>query len=1423
MKKLLALVLTAVLLTALVLLTTQAATTTNPKQIITWESFYQNASGSNTAVVVTRETDYLQCQINSVGNNTLGYTITKPNLLATGDSALIRVVARAVGSAGKMRLDLGNSSTDTVAVPTAWTEYFFPLSVSGYTNSLYVYMGQQKQTIQIRDLEVVNCGALALDDLPEGTRDASVEAVVTTSSVTTKTLGGSDTSKKGVTGAEGIFERFYRLTVSAIAQNPTQRGMYWELTNGEVEKGDVCLVRLIVRAANSDGSDSQLRLSLRSSTDSKAVSSVDYTIPSQWTEIYVPLSLAGYNPNRLMLYAGHQVQAIDIAKLEIYNYGDADISALPTGYRILVDPTIEPTPEETTEPPMETIMKKDFTEELAGTLAKDKSASYTFQSGDITIKNGNMMMFSTVVQGQSAAQSITITAKFKSSTTEMQYYVPVQATRINMPITARGDLVSFTVKSETGTVVISEAIVENRGSATQDDLLVESGMHMLEENYTLYKLDETGVGAGKATDLVASGNFIYTIGSGNLVVTDVTNPDKPVVRGKIDGLGETRQIELCKSGTDVMVTARAYGAWIIDVSNPDEPVIRAQYDSIELATGICIEGDYAYISCRNYGVDVVDLSDLDNPKHVCILRTGEVQSCEVVDNILYAGLWSQCRVDMFDISDPANSVLLGQVKLSGKGDGTAIYKKDGKIYLFAATGHHPLSLGSTEPLSDLRYGQGNGMDIFDVTDPANPIWLSTSKTDGRHYGPSNDFWSVELAEDEDGHLYAYLASTYNGAYIYDVESMTAPIRKAHIIIEVPKTSQNFQDLHRDNRTIAYPFDIDEINWSPVGRLASANGRLYIAAVTTDLFIMKNEDLFYNQPNQPNSTVIDASDMYEFDGAGLPGYTAYRGDMQIHAVIVWGDYVVAAGSSKGILFFNENLELVKTVPTENCCYDVQIKGDTLYSADGVGGLVAYKMDGLELTEQWRYVPGRTVKQVRLSETGKFAVLHLASTRGVILRTTDQKAVVSVATSSQMYHHSVVNEVVAGRYLGFWAYSSNECWYDFGENDCYDVPVKIREYKPLSTTAGGIEAVGNLALQTTNNGYFIYDPATTESNTNPTYYKANGKGIAGRPSEHNGLLITTNRPNGKIYITDISNITSPKLLKSFEIAGNPMIAAFSDTAVYIPMGYQGIMKFDLAEFDPQENQPAFQVGSSQYTTLEQAAAAGGVIEVLRNVNRAQTLTQDAYLDLNGYSLSNITVAEGATLYLLDSQTDDYEGAYGTAKVTGSVESFVTANDKTYLVVADENGLYSAHRYAVAITHISLDASNDALGYKAQFFGDEVAQSHVVTMGFNLWVTEAKVMSCQKDGVTSVTLRLKNILAASGGEMTINGNAFVIFDIQGKTETSETCQTSMKEVLQIVNNNWDSYSETQKQSVKALVEKFQTKLEGWNLDNILVWTTE
>ncbi len=239
---------------------------------------------------------------------------------------------------------------------------------------------------------------------------------------------------------------------------------------------------------------------------------------------------------------------------------------------------------------------------------------------------------------------------------------------------------------------------------------------------------------------------------------------------------------------------------------------------------------------------------------------------------------------------------------------------------------------------------------------------------------------------------------------------------------------------------------------------------------------------------------------------------------------------------------------------------------------------------------------------------------------------------------------------------------------------------------------------------------------------------------------------------------------------------------------------------------------------YDTVKKAIAAanGQIVKLLNDTDEAVAINSDVVIDLAGHTLSSVTVDEGANLTLIDTATDNYEGVYGSATVTGTVETFAEVNGKTYLVVS-ENGVYSAHCYDVAITHISLKPADDALGYKAQVMSDEIVQAHE-GIDFNLWLNDGNAKTFEKAD-TNVTLRLKGILAANGGEMNINATAFVTLAVGEETSIKTGTQqtTTMKETLQKVNEAWADYTQAQQTAVKSLCDKFPITNQ-WELNNIL-----
>lgn len=275
--------------------------------------------------------------------------------------------------------------------------------------------------------------------------------------------------------------------------------------------------------------------------------------------------------------------------------------------------------------------------------------------------------------------------------------------------------------------------------------------------------------------------------------------------------------------------------------------------------------------------------------------------------------------------------------------------------------------------------------------------------------------------------------------------------------------------------------------------------------------------------------------------------------------------------------------------------------------------------------------------------------------------------------------------------------------------------------------------------------------------------------------------------------------------------------------IPTGTQtDYLSYECDIYDEEPIETAQVNGVAYYTLAEAIANADGSMITLVGDNYvATTIEADVTIDLAGYKLDEITVADGYSLTLIDSANDDYVTFGGVAYVKGTVNPLASVDGKNYVTVVNEYGQISAHRYDVEITHISLKPADDALGFKAQLIGDSYVQAAVTGFGFEMSVAGGQPKTFTKnEGLTdgTFTLRLKNIMANNGGEMEITASAFVIFGEEQSWNSGEQT-TTMKETIQLVDAAWSTYSETQQTAVKTLLNTYYSVTQHWDLENIFL----
>ena len=257
----------------------------------------------------------------------------------------------------------------------------------------------------------------------------------------------------------------------------------------------------------------------------------------------------------------------------------------------------------------------------------------------------------------------------------------------------------------------------------------------------------------------------------------------------------------------------------------------------------------------------------------------------------------------------------------------------------------------------------------------------------------------------------------------------------------------------------------------------------------------------------------------------------------------------------------------------------------------------------------------------------------------------------------------------------------------------------------------------------------------------------------------------------------------------------------------------------------------VANDRYATVAEAVAAadGQTVKLLNNSNETVTVSEDLYLDLNGYTLAGLIMMDG-TLYGMDSTTDDYDctDGYGMIRYfegTYEIPNIYEENEQTkrYLTV-EENGVLSFHRFYLGITHNSLCPSRNGVGYQALFAGDQMVRDQLhptEALGYALQLEDFKPVDrwLSADQVVSgkrVSLRVNNYDEAGYGQAQLFANVQMQLS-DGTQITSHTHVSTLRQMVESVNAQVSNYTHTQLNTLAAWIRASETML-GWQVENIL-----
>lgn len=639
-------------------------------------------------------------------------------------------------------------------------------------------------------------------------------------------------------------------------------------------------------------------------------------------------------------------------------------------------------------------------------------------------------------------------------------------------------------------------------------------------------------GIGRTQDVVVEGNLAYTIGASQLRILDVTRPRNPIVLGTLGNLGSVRQIVVDEG--IVFISARQDGLFVVDATDPAKPVLIKHYDTIEFATGLALSGDVLLVACRHYGVELVDVSDPSQPRHLSIVRTGEAQSVTVRDHYAYVGVWAAAEVVTVDLQDPRNPEIVARAKLKGYGDGVSVSGD----YLYASTGHHRKDQPRKNP-DDPGFGAGHGLEIFDLTDPAEPTWISRTEFP-RLYEIGNDTWRVIA----DGSL-VYAVDTYNGIFVLDASDPLSPEFLGHHQLPQGKNGR--------------PFGF-------VGGLALVDQHVLMAGGDTDLHILD----FPRARPLPSVAGTPPKIGPRPEPTPNPAFRLYQPGQQVHGVDFLEDdrAVVACGEGGAhVVQLWPEITPLSVFETEGFATDVAVNGDLVFLAQSAGGLSICQLpkDSDQLKQIGHYAsPPDAIRQVEVPGDGRFVLLQVGASSFHILdveNPTQPKLVLKDSRHGLLYGDQMMRGLVEDRYTTVFWHVSGTHWYDLKA----DPPAFTGDIYPerLGSPNGQV-AFGRQSLVTTRGGYVLLDRKESRSIEEVGIIKyVPGSPHMGVPLLDGNLLYCARRASGEVTITDISDPRNPRLLERFPTPGNPCRPLVKNGYLILPDGYHGLMIRPLAK--------------------------------------------------------------------------------------------------------------------------------------------------------------------------------------------------------------------------------------------------------------------
>ncbi len=246
--------------------------------------------------------------------------------------------------------------------------------------------------------------------------------------------------------------------------------------------------------------------------------------------------------------------------------------------------------------------------------------------------------------------------------------------------------------------------------------------------------------------VAVANNLVYAGTDYGLAVFDVSTPATPILKSNLKPnppLGMCQQIAL--SGTTVYRAGHLMGQQVINVSDPTQPVVAKELNYHGSTFSAVIDGSYAYISNTHGGIRIMDISNPANPVETGTLKlseTGAAYASVVSGSYLYvaASLDGLLTIDIsnpsaptqlmdYVFSEPVNDVCLAgsYLYLSNSYDGVVVMDiSNPAAPAYVTRRNMGNGVESVFAHDGYLYAVGGmGMKVMDLTNPASPAIVGT--------------------------------------------------------------------------------------------------------------------------------------------------------------------------------------------------------------------------------------------------------------------------------------------------------------------------------------------------------------------------------------------------------------------------------------------------------------------------------------------------------------------------------------------------------------------------------------------------------------------------------------------------------------------------------------------------------------------------